>query len=96
MKKILLIINPISGKKIYTKILPKIKEILKKQLFDLNIIESKYKGHIEKIVLTKEIKKFYCITIMGGDGSLHEAINGMMKRQDNTKIPLSIIESNTS
>ena len=60
MKKILLIINPISGKKKYTKILPKIKEILKKQLFDLNIIESKYKGHIEKIVLTIFIKIISC------------------------------------
>ena len=51
MNKILLIVNPVSGNKNSTKILPDIKNILKKE-FDLtDIIKTEYPNHIEEIVL---------------------------------------------
>jgi len=92
MKKILLIINPVSGNKKYKKILFESTNYLKKN-FDLKTIKSNYKGHIQEILQLEDIKSFYCICIMGGDGSFHEAINGLMKRKDKLKIPLTLIPS---
>ena len=66
----------------YTKLIPT----------ELEIIESKYKGHIEEILNTYNIEHYYCCCIMGGDGSFHEAINGLMKRIDKLKITLSLIK----
>ena len=91
MKTILLIVNPVSGKKISKKILPKAIIEFKKNNFELEIVESKYKGHIEKILNTYDINNYYSCCIMGGDGSFHEAINGLMKRSDILKVPLSLI-----
>ena len=93
MNKILLIVNPVSGNKNSTKILPNIKSILKKE-FDLtDIIKTEYPNHIEEIVLNYNFDALHCICIIGGDGSFHEAINGMLNRKDQKKIPLALIPS---
>ena len=81
MKNILLIINPVSGKKKSKKLLPDTILALKNNNFELEIIESEYKGHIEKILNTYNVNNYYSCCIMGGDGSFHEAINGLMKRK---------------
>jgi len=91
VKNILLIINPVSGKKKSKKLLPDTILALKNNNFELEIIKSEYKGHIEKILNTYNIKNYDSCCIMGGDGSFHEAINGLMKRTDKLKIPLSLI-----
>ncbi len=91
MEKILLIVNPVSGKQISKKLLPNTISELKNNNFKLKIIESEYKGHIEKILNSYDIKNYDYCCIMGGDGSFHEAINGLMNRDDQFKIPLSLI-----
>ena len=91
MKTVLLIVNPVSGKKISKKLLPNTISEFQNNDFELEIIESKYKGHIEEILNTYNIEHYYCCCIMGGDGSFHEAINGLMKRIDKLKILLSLI-----
>ena len=91
MKNILLIINPVSGKKDYKKYLPSIKEIFHDFNFKIDIKKSDYIGHIIEIVQKSAISKYFSIVIMGGDGSFHEAINGMMNRNDSMKIPIGII-----
>lgn len=89
-KKILLIKNPISGKKISNIILPKVISKLE-NIFHLEVIESEFKGHIEKILHSINIKKYDCCCVLGGDGSFHEAINGLMKRDDGMSVPLGLI-----
>tara|TARA_B110000263_G_C15241891_1_gene479769 strand:+ start:237 stop:1139 length:903 start_codon:yes stop_codon:yes gene_type:complete len=91
MNTVLLIVNPVSGKKIAKKILPTVVSELEKNKFRINIMESEYKGHIEKILNTYSIENYYYCCIIGGDGSFHEAINGLMKRLDSLKIPLCLI-----
>ena len=93
MRKFLLIVNPVSGTKKYQNILTDTKSALKKNNIDIEIIKSKYIGHIEKIVNEYEITQINCICIIGGDGSLHEAINGLIKRKDKLKLPLALIPS---
>ena len=90
---ILLIVNPVSGGKKSKKILPNIISDLESNNFKLEIIESEFRGHINKILQTFNIKDYYCCCIVGGDGSFHEAINGLMIRSDHYKIPLCLIPS---
>jgi len=91
MKNILLIINPVSGNKDYNRYLGAIKEIFHDFNFKINIKKSKYQGHISDIVKESDISNYFSIVIMGGDGSFHEAINGMMNRRDEKLIPIGII-----
>ena len=92
MYTVLLIVNPISGKKIAKKILPTVVSEFEKNQFQIKIIESEYKGHIESILNTYSIEDYYCCCIIGGDGSFHEAVNGLMKRLDNVKVPLCLFQ----
>ncbi len=91
MCTVLLIVNPVSGKKIAKKILPTVVSEFEKNQFQIKIIESEHKGHIESILNTYSIEDYYCCCIIGGDGSFHEAVNGLMKRLDNVKVPLCLV-----
>ena len=91
MNKLLLIINPVSGNKNYQKILPDIQNIFKKKFQLIETIQSEHKGHIEEIVKKYNYDAIDFICLIGGDGTFHEAINGMMSRTDNNKIPLGLI-----
>ena len=33
---------------------------------------------------------------VGGDGTLHEVLNGMLKREDKSKVPLIVIPNGTA
>ena len=91
MHTVLLIVNPISGKKAAKKILPTVVSEFEKSQLQIKIIESEYKGHIESILNTYSIEDYYFCCIIGGDGSFHEAVNGLMKRSDNLKVPLCLV-----
>jgi len=41
--------------------------------------------------MTFQIKNFSAIIISGGDGTIHEVINGLMRRQDKKKLPIALI-----
>ncbi len=86
------IVNPIAGngraKRVFAKLQksPLFKQINSKSYF------TRYKGHAEEIsqqISTKVNKKIKSIIVVGGDGTLHEVINGL----DNNKIPVAIIPS---
>ena len=36
-----------------------------------------------KFIMSFEIDKFSALILVGGDGTIHESINGMLKRADN-------------
>lgn len=89
MKKYHLIVNAAraGGRKI-----EKIAECFAKAGKELIVCNTKYKGHCTEIVkdLTKEGE--CVIVVMGGDGMLHEAINGI---QDFEKCALGLIPCGT-
>ena len=91
MKNILLIVNPVSGNKKSKIILADVQNKLKSNNMTFKVIETEYKGHIEKILKSHNLQTIDCICIIGGDGSFHEAVNGLMLREDKLKKPLGII-----
>ena len=42
-----------------------------------------------------DLEEFAVLVAIGGDGTLHEAINGMMSRTDGKKIPVAFIPNGT-
>ena len=91
MKTILLIVNPISGAKKSKKILEDVQTKLTNHNINFEVIETEYKGLIEKITKNYNLQTINYICVIGGDGSFHEAINGLMLREDKLKKPLGII-----
>ena len=80
MKKCVIIYNPNSGKKLKKDFLAAYLDILMEHGYDPEVIFSKYRGHIAKIV--SEIRPVDLIITLGGDGTFNEAMNGNFLRKE--------------
>lgn len=89
MKKMIFIVNPRSGKMKIKNSLMDVIEIFNAGGYDVNIFTTLYRGHATEIVSALDEKNTDIIVISGGDGTLNEAITGMLKSGKN--IPLGYI-----
>ncbi len=86
MKKLLLIVNPCSGRaKMHTELL-KVIEILSAAEFSVTVYPTKYKGDATRYVSTLSNNNFERIVVCGGDGTLNEVITGLMNAGLNIKL----------
>jgi sphingosine kinase len=95
MKKVYLIYNPFSGNKKSISILEKITPIFEKGNLHTEIIETQYAGHARELANTLPFEGYDGLCVIGGDGTMHEIVNGMMKREDHAKIPIGLIAGGT-
>ncbi len=79
MKKCTIIYNPHSGRKVKTNFLAAYVDILLEHDYDPEVIFSKYKGHIKKIV--EELPECDLVISIGGDGTFNEAVTGNLRRE---------------
>jgi len=85
----IIIINPNSGKKKSIEIFKKrISPILKNKNHYFKYYITEYSGHAMKIMENINLNDKNAILVLGGDGTMHEVVNGMLNRQDKTKIPI--------
>ena len=83
MKKYYLLINPKGGHKKGFYIFNQIKSIFKNSSIKLTEIETEYAGHAFDLAKSLDYNKFDGICAIGGDGTMYEIINGMLKRIQN-------------
>ncbi len=92
-KKLLLIVNPCSGRaKMYTELL-KVVEIFSHADFTVSVYPTKFKGDATEYVQKQTKDDFDLIVVCGGDGTLNEVIEGIMNSESN--IPIGYIPSGT-
>ena len=85
------IVNPNSGKKKSLKIFNTIRPLLNQKKIDFDYFETEYSGHASNIIQNINLKKYHGIIIIGGDGTFHEVVNGLMLKKNKLKIPIGII-----
>ena len=49
-----------------------------------------------KIAETLDIDKYSAIAAVGGDGTFHEVVNGMLFRKDRKRLPIAFIGNGSS
>jgi len=79
MKKCLVIYNPNSGKYNKEETLPKIKKILEEYEYEVDIVDTEYRGHATDIV--ERIEYHDLLVSIGGDGTFNEVMTGNFKRK---------------
>ena len=89
--KFLIIANPKSGKKQSLTIGQLVKNKLFKKNINFDFQETMFVGHASQIVQKIDLKEYTGLIIIGGDGTFHEVVNGLMHRQDNYKVPVGLI-----
>ncbi|MBE6777347.1 MAG: diacylglycerol kinase family lipid kinase [Ruminococcaceae bacterium] len=92
-KKLLLIVNPCSGRaKMHTELL-KVVEIFSAADYSITVYPTKSKGDATDYIINLVDNSYDLIVVCGGDGTLNEVITGIMKKR--IKMPLGYIPSGT-
>jgi YegS/Rv2252/BmrU family lipid kinase len=94
VKRVLLLCNGHSGSGKGKKIGKKSKKLFKKAKVQAELKFLEHPGHAEEICKCDDLSKYDVICCIGGDGTFHEAANGMLKSK-NSKKPLAIIPAGT-
>ena len=90
--KFLIIINPNSGKRKSVSVFEKIlKPSLEHNSINYKSKITTYSGHAEQIIKSIDLLNFNAILVLGGDGTMHEVINGLLKREDGINLPIGNI-----
>ena len=89
--KFILTVNPHGGTKKGPQILKKVEPFFEASGTDLFIIETTFAGHAKELANQLDLTEYDGFIGIGGDGTLHEIINGMLSRLDGNKIPIGII-----
>ncbi len=95
MSKYYLAVNPHGGVKKGPGILEKVKPIFENANAELTILETEYAGHARNMARTVDLDEYDGFCAIGGDGTMHEVINGMMSRNDGKKCPIGLITGGT-
>ncbi len=95
MKKYYLLVNPAGGTKKGMKILEMVKPIFDKSEVHVDILQTEYAGHANHLANTLDLSGYNGLCAIGGDGTLFEIVNGMLKRKDNQNFPLGLITGGT-
>ena len=75
------IINPVAGSGHAKIVWPKLRQILQTRNISYSFDESRYPGHTEKLCRQYALNHPQAvIVLLGGDGTLHEAVNGLHKK----------------
>ena len=89
--KLCFLVNPYSGKNQSLKIFQSIKPLLNQKNIDFDFYKTEYKEHAIEIVKKIELNIYNALIIIGGDGTFHEVVTGLMKRKDSQRLPIGII-----
>jgi len=82
MKRVLLIVNPNSGGRKGLNILDRVKPLLEKGGCTVKVMYTEFAGHAKQIAETEVLDDIDVFGSIGGDGTVHETINGFMNRKD--------------
>jgi len=94
-RQILAIVNPRSGSKLAQQQLDQLKAALQPEGFLVHSALTEHRGHASEIAAAADPREIDCICAVGGDGTIHEIVDGLMRRPQPGRIPLAILPAGT-
>jgi YegS/Rv2252/BmrU family lipid kinase len=95
LSKYYITVNPHGGTKKGSKILSQVLPIFESENAEVTVIETEYAGHARDLAMDVDMTNYDGFCCIGGDGTMHEAINGLLKRKDKKRFPLGLITGGT-
>jgi len=85
----LIIYNPASGKQ--SNLIPLIETRLKLECIPFELLATRKKNDTYFYAKNADFSKYSMLVSVGGDGSYHEVVNGMLARTDMKKLPIAML-----
>lgn len=98
VQKVCMLYNPVSGHRSGRKVARKASRMMQKHGVVVERVKLIEKGHAERLCEISNFDAYDVIVAVGGDGTFHECVNGMMKRvlqHGLTPLPLGLIAAGT-
>lgn len=86
-----MIVNPHGGIKQGREILKQIMPVFDRAGIKLQILETESQGHARTMAEALDLTGIDGLCAIGGDGTLHEIVNGMLARPEQERIPIGMI-----
>ena len=94
-KKFCILVNPLAGGGKTTKIFNKIQPLFETSHIQNVKYFSNHPGFITDFIINTNLSEFDGLCVLGGDGTIHEAVLGLMKSGQGKSVPLGIIPGGT-
>ncbi len=97
-RRLQIIINPVSGKKKASRIFEQVRPLFEQSNLEYTVTETLSAADTKHLVYNLNLADTDGLVIVGGDGTIHDAIAGLMSRPDcetAIKLPLGIIPGGT-
>ena len=78
--------NPFSGAQKGRKVAKKAVHKFLKNGLTVDQMFTEHSGHAEEMCKTMDLTGIDVLAIIGGDGTIHECINGLMQREDKEEV----------
>jgi YegS/Rv2252/BmrU family lipid kinase len=91
----LLIVNPRGGRSRGSAILEDVRPVFAKAGVELDVRLTTHQGHASELAETCDWSSYQGICLIGGDGTVHEAACGLMRRKEPAQLPLGVIPGGT-
>jgi len=98
LRRVVMFVNPVSGKKGAKGMAGQVLEIFKAAGIETTVVETKHARHIVELVRDYDVvggEGVDAFVVLGGDGTLHEAVNGLKLRADKKAVPIGVVPLGT-
>ncbi|SVC01142.1 uncharacterized protein METZ01_LOCUS253996, partial [marine metagenome] len=90
-----MVVNPEGGLKKGLDILERVKPIFDEYDSELTVLETEFAGHAQEYAHDVDYAGYDGFCAIGGDGTMHEVINGMLNRSDGATLPIGLVTGGT-
>lgn len=94
-KRYILVVNPRGGIRRGLAVLEQVRPIFAAAGSELDVRVTEYSGHAGRMARELDLKGYDGFCAIGGDGTVHEVVSGLMKRSEPPAIPLGLIAGGT-
>jgi diacylglycerol kinase family enzyme len=94
-KRLTVVVNPCGGTRRGLSILDQVKPVFSQARLELDVCVTKHAGHAREIARTLSRQRESSLCVIGGDGTIHEVVSGLMERGEPVSVPLGIIPGGT-
>lgn len=93
--KYYLLVNPYGGNRRGRAILEQVEPVFADSKVELDIRETRYAGHARVMANELDFHGYDGLCAIGGDGTMHELVNGMLNRDSEDRLPLGLVTGGT-
>ena len=94
-KPIVVVTNPRGGIRQGLAVLEQVRPVFANAGAELDEYVTEYSGHATEITRTLDLAGYDGLCLIGGDGTVHEAVAGLMQRGEPVQTPLGLIAAGT-